>query len=577
MQEKLTASIHHYSRLLRQSTNKLRDRVAQGPVGRRFAPLFARMRSLGLLSSPNRFVLTIGDEGGTLVCLRHDVVTDALFVAADAEEGFDALLEALAVDPQAQLLIAVDVLEQMYREEKLPRVGRFDRLTIIRRRLDVAFPHDRMKASATLDAAAGGGSTTCLFMALPVTPYMEKWIAFLEGLPNPLVGFCLLPLESEGIAAKLAPEREKDDRRVWNALVTQQATSGFRQIFESGGNLVVTRLTQRPPGELSAEASAQLIERELRSSISYIKRLAYSEADRLDLVVIANREVCAAVSERSLPVTSLTTLTPREAGETLGFGEVGPEDGPFSDVLHAVNLARKKAPRTILPTEKMEERSLIEFLFKASFAAASLVTLLATFYALSLAVDAYDTIITSETLKTSIATENVALASFRQRTKEFEVSLDDLVTVTQADGNFLKAQIAVPDLMRKVVSVLDSTMIVQSVSFNAPITNLLKDQTAEAAAARTGQRKVADGGYDLALTLLFPGQTLAQEKQVVALAKQFRDRLAKEFEGTDVTIARMPFANLRTQALQGSAANNGGAAKSDEQAVAEFLIRKKAS
>ena len=104
-----------------------------------------------------------------------------------------------------------------------------------------------------------------------------------------MIGFCLLPLESEGLAVRLSPPLIGEERRVWHALVSQQATSGFRQIFSSDGNLAVTRLTPQPPGDLTAEAGALLIERELRSSISYIKRLGFSgPLFGWDLVVPAN-------------------------------------------------------------------------------------------------------------------------------------------------------------------------------------------------------------------------------------------------------------------------------------------------
>ena len=137
-------------------------------LARLLRPLVERSKKLGLLSSPNRFVLTFGDEGASLIRFQGRQVVDALFIAPDAEDWADTLRSYLADDPQAQILVSADVLEQMYREEQLPRVGRLDRLNIVKRRLDIAFPHDRLKAAVPLERAKSDAGTV-LFTALPVT------------------------------------------------------------------------------------------------------------------------------------------------------------------------------------------------------------------------------------------------------------------------------------------------------------------------------------------------------------------------------------------------------------------------
>src|ERR1700744_2286121 len=108
-----------------------------GPAARLFKPLTARFRRFGLLESVTRFVLTIGDEGATLVQFQGGEVVDAVFVGPESEDGLGTLPGYLAADPRARLIVNVDVLEQMYREEQMPKVGRFDRSNVIKRRLDV--------------------------------------------------------------------------------------------------------------------------------------------------------------------------------------------------------------------------------------------------------------------------------------------------------------------------------------------------------------------------------------------------------------------------------------------------------
>lgn len=550
-------------------------------------PLASRLTAWGLLSSKGRFVLIFGDGGGSLVRFQGRQVVDALFVASDAEDGLETFRRYLLDDPKAPLLVSVDVLEQMYREEQVPRVGRFDRLTIVRRRLDVAFPHDTLKASVSLDRTKDGQETV-LFTALPITETIGKWTGFLESLSNPVIGFCLLPLESAGVAARLRPGPDglsslkpgpnpasgDDGPTVWHALVTQQATSGFRQIFSSGDNLVVTRLTATPPGDLSADGAAMLIERELRSSISYIKRLGFSESDRLNLVVLANREVCAAVAKRDLPVTDVLTLTPRQAGRRLGYGDVGPEDGAYADILHAQVLALKPRPRTILPTEAFRQRLAFDRLFKVGTVGASLLTFLTIFYVSSLAFDAFEAVTTADTLQNAMAVETQGLNQLRQKTRAYEIPIDDLLKVEQAELAFGKAQINPNQLLRSVVLALDSATQVQKVVFTASDPSFLPHSAGAPAAASRGPKKDAEVSYEIQLTIRLPMTDAGQPDQVTKWARDIRDRLTRGLPGHEVSLLRLPSTASRTQVLEGTAGGKS-IGKPLEPAVADYLIRKR--
>ncbi len=550
--------------------------LSQSRLAKAARPLIGWLKSLGLLSSPSRFVVTFGDEGASLVRFQGRQVVDALFVGSDAEDGLETLRPYFLDDAKAQILVSADVLEQMYREEQLPGVGRFDRLTIVKRRLDVAFPHDRLKAAVPINRANGGaGSGSVLFTALPVTENIEKWIQFLESLPNPVIGFCLLPLESEGLAARLSPPAEGEERRVWHALVSQQATSGFRQIFSSDGNLVVTRLTPQPPGDLNAEAGALLIERELRSSISYIKRLGYSDLDRLDLVVLANPDICAAVEGRDLPVTSLTVLTPRRAGQSLGFGEVGPEDGSYADILHAQALALKRRPRTVLATEKLRERLTNDIVFKVGFATAAVMSLISFFYIGSLVIDAFDALTTADTLQKTVATETQVLNQLRQKTYGYEIPIDDLVRVIQSETAFGKVQVNPDDILRAVASALDPSTRVQKIVFSAPAPPFL-DRTAVPSAAPTarGAQKDDDVAYDVRLTVRLAAMSAEQPEQVMRLARDIKDRLAKILPDHEVSLVQLPLAASRNQVLEGTAGASP-VVKTTGAIVADYLIRKR--
>lgn len=301
----------------------------------------------------SRFVLVIGDDGALLVQMAGRQVRDAWFVGGDDPDGPEALAPYLAGDRKAPVAVLVDVLEQVYREEELPPVGPLDRAKVLKRRLDIALPHDQMKAALPV-RKTGSKGRAYLFAALPLSDRLLPWLAFLTKQPNPFHGFSLLPLEASGLARRLAGPAPQDQARSWFALVSQQVTGGFRQIIETEGRLVVTRLTQAPVTGTPAPEVAAQIDREFRSTLTYIKRMGYVDGDHLDLVVLAEPAVVAAIQHQPLPATRVAALTPYQAGQQLGLHRVADVDSGFADALHAACAAQAR-PTLVLATPAMRQ------------------------------------------------------------------------------------------------------------------------------------------------------------------------------------------------------------------------------
>ncbi len=546
----------------------------RGPVERVFGPLTGRLRKLGLIESVTSFVLTIGDEGATLVQLQAGEVVDAVFVGPETEDGLGVLRGYLARDPRARLTVAADVLEQMYREEQLPKVGRFDRANVTKRRLDIAFPQDRLKDSLP----QSGGKV--LFASLPETEAIRLWIEFLESLTNPVIGFCLMPLESAGIPIELGPPVLGDGGQAWRVMVTQQATSGFRQIFETEDRMLVTRLAQRPPTELSAQAIAQLIERELRSSISYVKRLGYSDQDRLDLIVLAEPEVCRAVEERDLPISSLTAYTPYQAGLLLGLGEVAPEDSGLSDVLHARWLAAKRKPMMVLSTEPLRDRLLFDRVFKIGLATAVALSLFAISDLVSLSMDAFDTTTTADLLVQQLATERQAIDVTKSKLASLDVSLEDVLLVDNTADKIAKSAVDIEELLQRVAGALTPGELVQKAVFRIP--SLATGDAAAPAAAvaappkpvrgRAAPVKADDLAYELSVVVQFdPNPSVG--RSALEQAKELQDRLGKLFPDHAVSAVKVPTNSLRKEVIENIP--NEGARQAGAMQTAEYLIQKR--
>lgn len=544
--------------------------LAGGPIGRLLAPLTPLLLLLGMRDRSNYFVLNIGDEGATLVQVRGGQVVDAVFAEAAADEGWDALREMLVAEPNAQIVVIADVLEQMFREDTVPKVGIFDRGKIVKRRLDLTFPNDLLKAALPL-ARQRGAPQAVLFTALPMSERLDAWVKFLDQFPNQLRGFYMLPLEAVGLAEKLAPSVEGESRRVWRALITQEAASGFRQVFESGGKLVVTRLTQRPSQPMSPEAEGMLVERELRSSISYVKRLGFSDADRLDVVILADPAVCRAVDERDLPATTVTAYTPYQAGVLLGLGETGREDSAFADVLLGLWVAQKRKKTVALPTPKIFQQLRIESITRWSAAVTAGLTLIAGYYLLSLlaAYTAGNTDIAA--LEKQKEAADAELAAELDRVKSYPIPLDLLTQVAENEERLTSGEVDIDDLMHKLGGALGPDILVTQIGFEIPKT------TAPPPTNKAGAKRASAAPYDLHVTVSLRGGTSdADISSAVEQAKGLQSRLIASFPGHEIQAVKMPNNAIVDQTLEGSgaAAVAQRAAGARKLLTAEFLIRK---
>jgi hypothetical protein len=333
---------------------------------------------------------------------------------------------------------------------------------------------------------------------------------------------------------------------------------------------------------MSAEAVAQLIERELRSSISYVKRLGYSEQERLDLIVLAEPEVCRAVEERDLPIASLTAYTPYQAGLLLGLGEVAPEDSGLSDVLHARWLAAKRHPLLALPTELLRDRLLYDRLFKAGFAAAAALSLFAVADIVSLTFDALDTTTTIDVLEQQMVTERQAADTSKGRLSALDVRLDDVVLVDNAADLVARGSVDIEDLLRRVSSALGADGIVQKAVFRVPslagggastppAAGPVRPVGPKAPAKIHGPPVRADEViYELSLVVKFAANP-ASPQIPLEQAKAFQERLGKQFAGYTINALRLPVNPLRSQVIEGRA----GEAPASTVPIAEFLIEKR--
>jgi hypothetical protein len=328
-----------------------------------------------LLATSPRFVLTIGNEGGLLAQIAGGRVIDARPVGTD-EAAFAELGAVLGKRARRPLVVLIDLLEQSYRQESVPKVNRMDRSKVLARRLERAFPDAELRAALERGEDPDQRSTRrYLLAAVPPAPDWTPWVEFLRTVENPIVALTLLPVEAVTMVTRLARHLTpaEAEPHPWTILISRQSTGGVRQIVVNRGELALTRLTpsltpeasrallpgrQGSAAEPTASAAAgagsidlvAATQHELRATLGYMTRLGYRADAGLDIIVLGDDALRRQWSDAVPSGARLHMLSATEAAAALGLGRI--DDAEHGTLLCAAWTARKRQPAIqLLPAD----------------------------------------------------------------------------------------------------------------------------------------------------------------------------------------------------------------------------------
>lgn len=301
------------------------------------------------------FVLSIGDDNVVLTRFVDGQVANAWLASPDSAMAQEELGEALAEDARGRVSVLIDTLDQSFKEEEIPRVSVFDRRKVLARHINMAFPGQSLRGARLIEQTE---RKTLLYemASVPWEGRIVGWMDFVNSLPNEKGGIYAIATESVDLIGDLAPKDEptgdandalaaqgKNNR--WRHLIGINVTGGLRQIIEKNGRLALTRVTQAPPTDTPPAEFADMIVRDFKATITYIRRLGYQVGEPLDLVVLTSAENKAVLEDMTWDgARSVSVYTPYEAGALLGLGSLGRPDQAHSDVLHAAWFVSKRKP-----------------------------------------------------------------------------------------------------------------------------------------------------------------------------------------------------------------------------------------
>ena len=313
--------------------------------------------------TPARCVLLVGDEALYVYNVSYK---DAKMLAAvpwqsdDFEETVTTLIRKECKGKP--VLILNDMTDQHFKGgQRMPRVSPLDRLNVVKRKLQVAFPSYPIRGALQVKQSRGrkvepeegkvkGSGGLYLFAAVPMSDPVAKTIAVVHKSMASIAGFYLLPIEAadmvQAVAKKVAGRKRKPAR--WVIFIGQHQGQALRQVITRDGQLAMTRMTPLPEADgATPESWARDVNQEFRATISYLSRFGFSPEEGVDVIVVGGKEAGAALESMIDIPCHYVSMTAPEIARELGIG-IGVQDSlALADPVYAAWVGRKT--RFILP------------------------------------------------------------------------------------------------------------------------------------------------------------------------------------------------------------------------------------
>lgn len=223
------------------------------------------------LTLNDRILLYLSAAGASCALYRHGTLKEVHSLPRD-EEGWEAFNALLLNHPGKPVAIAVDTVDEIYRQDILPRVQGPDRREMTDRRLRQLIHHSAYRAALRQKTIVGPTrQDRYLMMGLTNAEIVRPWLDILHVRGAHLAGIWLLP----ALAIPLVKQFRFTQTRL---LLVSEQTGGLRLTYLEEGELRFSRLAPVDSSQYEnpLESYAEEIER-TRQSLVGQRLLARSE------------------------------------------------------------------------------------------------------------------------------------------------------------------------------------------------------------------------------------------------------------------------------------------------------------
>jgi hypothetical protein len=223
------------------------------------------------LTLNDRVLLYLSAVGASCALYRHGTLKEVHSLPSD-EEGWEAFNTLLLNHPGKPVAIAVDTVDEIYRQDILPRAHGADRREMTERRLRQLIHHSAYRAALRQKPLPDlARQDRYLMMGLTNAEIVRPWLDILHVRDAHLAGIWLLP----ALAIPLARQFRLTQTRL---LLVSEQTGGLRLTYLEDGELRFSRLAPVDSSQYEnpLESYAEEIER-TRQALVGQRLLARSE------------------------------------------------------------------------------------------------------------------------------------------------------------------------------------------------------------------------------------------------------------------------------------------------------------
>jgi len=386
----------------------------------------------------NKFILSIGDDGAILTYLSGNQVLRRSFAASTAPDQSIAVAELFASDTKAPISILLDTQDQTFTTQNLPPVSPVAIQKLANRRLERDFPPDDLKGSIQVGRTSDAKKEWIyLFCAVPSVGALSEWLNYVLALDNHFGGMHLLPIEApESITALsnavrgIVPKKKDAHKPEWLIFLSHNKIGGFRQIVLRNGKFVLTRITQSETDD-SPESVAGSIEQELISTKEYLKRIGYSEAAEIGVIIICSEDIKRYVDSNKIRATYTDVMTPYDACIFMGYAEACEKNDRYGDVfLSTAIFSRSKRMLGLQTPQTLKLKQTYSMLLGIRAAAGVISPLIL----LAIAMNIYSAISLSIEISDIVASSNrekIALKDLKEVDSKLPEEVDKIINIVQ--------------------------------------------------------------------------------------------------------------------------------------------------
>ena len=257
-------------------------------------------------------------QGGLHVVEHGRTGTAAWLAFADSDDGlrsFDAYLQKSGAQPS---LVLVDVIEEVFTTDRIPKLASGDRADLLQRRLQRKYARTPYRL-ATYRKPANSEDPSAVYSAISNRELLDPWLSIVARHFVPLVGIYSVPLMAPDMLVRLFKSPGP------TLLVSHHQSDKLRQSFVQDRLVKSARLSQAPL--VDSDEYPHFVIMEIQRSRRYLERARLlSGMEQLDVCMVVNSEVASQIiahGESDTPIR-MHFLSPEVAAKRLHVGS--PED-----------------------------------------------------------------------------------------------------------------------------------------------------------------------------------------------------------------------------------------------------------